>query len=969
MLKSLYILLLLSFSYFISAQSEYWQQHVEYRINAQLDSTTQDLKAKCAITYKNNSPDTLDRIYFHLWANAFNNKNTPFAKQALKLGMTDFYFANQLDLGGYLEIKAELPSDEGSLNIIYEEEQNEIAYIPIKGGLPPGSSISIIFYYRLDVPTYFARLGKTDDIHNMVAWYPKPAVYDAEGWQTMPYLAMGEFYSEFADYDVTLSVKEDYVIAHSGIETERYTNNGYQYINTQLENAHDYAWFASKKFMIENEKVELKNGQIVDLKIYSNPENETWKDAMLYSKQVLEFMSDYMGDYPYSTLSIVQGDDSGLGGAMEYPSIKIIKNVKSAEALEYYIAHEIGHSWFYAALGTNERDESYFDEGLTTYLEQKYTAHYHNGSNHYDRILPKLLTSEDKPTLRHFTEGQICRHMHQPLTTPATEISGINYGLNAYQIGSTLITHIESLLGYEKVKMMLQSFYAKWKYKHPSYDDLLQHIELESGLDLNGYQDILAGKAVDMSIKKIEDNTIQFENNGEPQFEVPIVIEYEDGTIERKNVEPYNGFALTASHVKIKSAEIDPEHTSLDINPANNKYPRGGLGVKLLPRWDRAHKKDIYLMPIGGYNSFDGLMLGLSAFNSTFPAKKIKWNISPIYGLRSKKLVGQSWISYDARPTSDKIRKIQYRLGIKSFSASTYQETDRGLRYIRIDPSISLHHNHSPASKKYSKTTLRQIWTDTETSDEGFDGLRQNITRLTHSRKNFDVLQPSELKIDLEYNNYSFKELPTNNYLKLSLDYRHGFMFSSYKRFDIRFYAAGFLKNTQRQSSSFNNIFAQGSLALLSQGFTDYSYDDYFLDRRGQSDLAYRQIGYHGGGFKDALGSAVSIGESNDFAMAINIKSHLPVGPKKLPIKIFFDAGYARTKSFNSEPLTGEILYSGGIMYEVMDGLFAVYLPLIASNNISEIYEIDNRNILSKITFSIDLNRYNPWDLADEFNF
>ncbi len=971
MIKSIYTIFLLLCSIFLSAQSAYWQQQLEYHINAQLDTNTNIIKAECSIQYFNNSPDTLDKIYIHLWANAFSNKTSAFADQALMMGMTDYHFADENQLGGYKDIKVQSPSKKSDLKLIYIDDQKEIAYVPIDEGLPPGREMSMIFNYELKVPSYFARLGKSGDLYNMVAWYPKPAVYDRDGWHTFPYLSIGEFYSEYANYDVTLSAPKDFTIAHSGYETERYINNDYQYVNTRLENAHDYAWFTSPERILEQEKVTLKNNQIVDIKIYRKPGDSIWKDAMQHTKRVLTYMSEYMGDYPYSTLSIVQGDDSSPGGAMEYPSIKIIKNITATDALEYYIAHEVGHAWFYAAIGSNERDESYFDEGLTTFLEQKYTAHYYEGVNYQNKKIPSQLYGRDKPILRHFAEGQLCRHMHQPLTTPVTELSTINYGINAYQIGSTLIEHIESLLGFDDVRDIIRSFYAEWKYKHPKYDDLLHHIEKESGLDLNGYQDILEGHAVDMTIEKVTGNTIILGNSGKPQFEVPLLIEYEDGTTERINVEPNaNNISLSQSK-KIKSAILDPDQTSLDTHPENNRYPRPGIGIKIFPSFDSARKKDIYINPLLGYNSYDGVMLGLSIYNSTFPAKDLKWNITPFFGASSKNIIGQSWISYDTRPKSKKIRKIQYRLGAKSFSIANNKDTNIQLRYIRLDPSVSLHHYHSPASKIYSKTTLRHLWTLTEFPFNGISKFNQNISRITHNRYNFDKLQPNELEVQLEYNKYNAGDFfGTQDYLKLSLDYRHGFLFAKNKRFDIRLFAAKFLMNSQRESSSYNNLLTQGSIALLSQGFTDYSYDDYFIDRQGSAKNAYRQIGYHGGGFKDALGGANGrIGQSNDFAIAINLKSHLPFGPSKNPLKLFFDAGYARTKSFTLDPLEGEMFYSGGVMVEFGDGLLGIYLPIIASSNISDSYKIDNRNFLSRITFSMDLHRFNPWDLVDDYNF
>lgn len=970
MIKSIYTFFLLLSSIFLFGQSNYWQQHVEYKINAELDTSEYLLDASCEIQYFNHSPDTLDRIYIHLWANAFSSKSSPFANQALQLGMTDFYFANENQLGGYQDIQTKLSNSEKTISLQYANAQNEIAYIDIPKGLAPEEDITITFLYKLKIPKYFARLGKSEDIYNMVAWYPKPAVYDQNGWHTFPYLSMGEFYSEFANYDVTLSTPSNFIIAHSGTETKRYTEGGLQHIETRMVNAHDYAWFASPNYIIEEEKVVLKNDQIINLKIYRKEGDTIWKNALEYSKQALTFMADYMGDYPYANLSIVQGNDSGLGGAMEYPSIKVIKNVEDTKALEYYIAHEIGHSWFYAAIGTNERDESYFDEGLTTFLEQKYTAHYYNGANFQNSKIPSFFIDDNKPVLRHFTEGQICRHMHQPLTTPVTELSAINYGLNAYQIGSTLICHLESLIGEERVKDILRGFYKEWKFKHPSYNDLISYIQNESQLDLSGYDHILAGRSVDASISDVTGENIFITNHGTSELLTPLLITYEDGSIERENIKPSQKIIKLTKSKKIKSAILDPDYTSLDINPENNVYPRPGIGIKFIPSFDRADKKDIYINPLLGYNSYDGAMIGISMFNSTFPAKNLKWNITPLYGIRSNNIIGQSWISYDTRPSSEKIRKIQYRLGVKSFTIDNNESTSRNLRYVRVDPSITIHHYHNPASKKYSKTSLRQLWTAREYTflEKAYT---QNITRLTHNRYNFDKLQPNELEIELEYNRYRpGNEFEPQNYLKLSLDYRQGFLFAKNKKFDVRFFASTFLLNTQRESSSYNNLLAQGSIALLSQGFTDYSYDEYFLDRQGTSKNAYRQIANTNGGFKDALGSAYSrIGQSNDFAMAINLKSNLPIVTSRLPLKLFFDTGYARTKSFTAESLEGELFYSGGIMLEFVDGLFNVYLPIIASKNISDTYTIENRNILSRITFSMDLHRFNPWDLADDYNF
>jgi len=956
----------------VHAQSDYWQQQVRYDITATLDTASHTLKAISKLNYINNSPDQLDTIYFHIWANSMRSKSTPFADQNIKLGMTEFHFAKESQLGGYTSIEASLSDSYKQLSLKYKDTHEEMAYLVLPNGLSSGDSVNMTFVYELDIPEYFARLGVSGSMYNMVAWYPKPAVYDRDGWHTMPYLSLGEFYSEFGDYNVDISVPEGYQVAHSGDAFEEFTAYGMKNYRTTLVDAHDYAWFASPSFDRQSKDVELNNGQVVQIQIYRDSQAGIWEHAMEYAESVLKFMTSYMGDYPYSTLSIVQGEDSGIGGAMEYPSIKMIKSIKTKENLEYYIAHEIAHAWFYGALGSDERTESYFDEGLATFLEQKYTEAKYYGANHYDKILLKAFTSQEKPTLRHVTEGQICRHMHQPLSTPIEELSTLNYGLNAYQIGSTLIAHIESLIGGVETQRAIASFYQEWKFKHPTYSDLLRHIERESGLFLDGYDDIIAGKQVDWSISKVEDHTIHIVNEGEAKVQVPVLIKYEDESSERIITAPREVYQKITKSKKIKSVIIDPEHTSLDINRTNNRHPGPSIAVKFVPGLDRSDQSEIYVSPLLGYNANDGILLGFSAYNSTFPAKDLKWNITPFYGVHTGELVGQSWISYDTRPQASWIRKIQYRLGVKSFSFFHDEGTDEFRRYFRIDPAIILHHKHSPASKKYSKTALRQlaVLDEVNIGVEGADYLKQYITRLSHTRYNFDALQPSELTVSAEYNRYSLPGFDLNQYVKLGLDYRYGIKYNVHKQIDFRLFAATFLYNTRRESSSFDGLLTKGSIALLSQGFTDYSHDDYFLDRKGNSKNSYRQVGFHGGGFKDALGQAYSrIGQSNDFAMAINMKTDIPVISHKLPLRLFFDVGYLNTKSFTSDPLEGQLLYSGGVMLQFGDNIFNVYLPILGSSDITDIYAIDNRNLLSKITFSMDLHRFNPWDLIDDFNF
>lgn len=973
----LHILLFFLFAYgYNYGQNSYWQQEVNYDIEVRLDTTDHTLHSVCNIGYTNNSPASLDTIYFHFWANAFSSKITPFAIQSIELGMTNYYFAKEEDLGGYTSINASSKSLNQELKIQYIDEHHEIAFIVLNSALSSGDSLDITFNYSLDIPTYYSRLGRMDNFYNLVAWYPKPAVYDSDGWHTMPYLSMGEFYSEYGNFDVEMSVPTGYNVAHSGAADKQISNNGYEIFKSHLSNAHDFSWFTSPNFHKITKEIILDNGQNVLLQVFRSTNNSIWENSIAFAQDALQYMATYMGDYPYNTLTIVEGKDEGMGGAMEYPSIKIIKNVKDEQTLEYYIAHEIAHSWFYAALGSNERTEAFFDEGLATYLEQKYTSDKYK-SGYYNRTMPPMLVNHEKPPLRHLAEAQICRHMHQPLRTDIEDLSLINYGLNSYQIGSTLIFHIESLIGEEKLNSLIKVFYHDWKFKHPKFNDFINFIENQTGLDLIGINEIITGNRVDLAISNVEKNQITIANFGEANLTVPLIVTYDTGLSERLILRSTDTTTILTLENNIRSATLDPDHTTLDIDRANNHYPRGGITFKFFPTWDKSDQKEIFNTPFIGYNSVDGVMLSLSMYNSTLPPKDLKWNITPMFGLRSSSLVGQSWISYDVRPQIEGLRKIQYRLALKSFDFLHSDFYDKDFRYFRFDPAIILHHKHSPASKIYSKTSFRQLIIGSEQITSSVDDSpitnfrNQYITRVSFNRYNFDALQPSELAIHAEYNLYEDVFSRKSNYVKLTLDYSKGFAFAENRSIDIRFFVSGFIHNTRRESSNFNDGFTLGSIALLSQGNTDYSFDDYFLDRVGNSDRAFRQIGVHGGAFKDALGSGYSrIGQSNEFATSVNLKSDFPFRlPKYLPLKVFFDIGYFRSKSSLSENIVGKSIYSGGLMLDFADGLLGVYLPVISSKEISDIYSIEDRNLLSRITFSLNLHRFNPWELIDDYNF
>jgi len=213
-LKSASLILLCCLFSFLNigkSQTNYFQQKVDYKINVSLNDEKHLLTGSAEITYQNNAPQALSEIYFHLWANAYQSKTSAFAKQKLRDRDVEFYFADQEELGGYEEI--DFLVNGKKLNWDYDKEHRDIAKIKLLTPLASGESVSITIPFEVKIPNSYSRFGHVNTSYQMTQWYPKPAVFDQSGWHAMPYLDIGEFYSEFGNFDVTITLPKNYVVA------------------------------------------------------------------------------------------------------------------------------------------------------------------------------------------------------------------------------------------------------------------------------------------------------------------------------------------------------------------------------------------------------------------------------------------------------------------------------------------------------------------------------------------------------------------------------------------------------------------------------------------------------------------------------------------------------------------------------------------------------------------------------------
>jgi len=360
-----------------NCQTAYWQQQVNYLIDVTLNDKDRTIDGFEKLEYSNHSPDTLHYIWFHLWPNAYKNDKTAFSDQLLENGNTNFYFSDK-EQRGYVN-RLDFKVNNTTAQTEDHPEHIDIIKVILPEPLAPGQTVIITTPFHVKLPYNFSRGGYDGDSYQVTQWYPKPAVYDAHGWHPMPYLDQGEFYSEFGNFDVRITLPKNYVVAATGdlqnaeekewLDTRKEfswnsvskkikAKNGITKTIRQAyppssaetktlrylqNNVHDFAWFADKRFMVKHDTCSLASGKTIDVYSYfTKSESSSWNKSVSYGKRAIRFYSDQVGEYPYNVASIVQGPQS-FGGGMEYPTITVLSPGIKNGSLDALIAHELGH--------------------------------------------------------------------------------------------------------------------------------------------------------------------------------------------------------------------------------------------------------------------------------------------------------------------------------------------------------------------------------------------------------------------------------------------------------------------------------------------------------------------------------------------------------------------------------------------------------------------------------------------------
>ncbi|MFQ6615464.1 MAG: M1 family metallopeptidase [Fidelibacterota bacterium] len=584
---------------------EYWQQWVDYRMDVSLDPEEHLLTGESSIVYVNRSPDTLDHIFMHLYPNAFQEgsvKYREFQRVHYSGGISD-------DNPSYIRIdrfRIEGPGNAVSTRFKIEDT---ILSAPLDPSLTPGDSIIVTLEWKHKVRKRAGRMGYSGQQYDMAQWYPKMVVYDDLGWHNVPFHAIGEFYGEFGNYLVTLDLPASYIVGASGVvvqgdpgweavtvdtttdfsewvrtlDTLESDSTARRKVTFRAENVHDFAWVASPTYVYEHGSW----GGIDVHVLFNRSVGSRWSQVVRErTERALEWLTTRFGPYPYPQVTVTH---AMRGGGMEYPML--VMNGSESEGL---ILHEVGHIWFYGILGNNEVDEPWLDEGFTTfqtrwYLENRYPPYgidfeHSGGYSGFQRRHWTFTSISDR------TQWTAIRFMTGPHNSPIATKSylspGYNvYRQNAYTKPSLMLECLRYALGEDVFEAGMQTYFDRWKLKHPNELRFRQVMEEVSGQDLGWFFDAWLHQSsyTDYAIeswskRKLDDGsyeiTVAILNLGDMMSPLDVEVHMENGKTQRTRWTNHeyrwkDEFTFTVPGIPRKVV-LDPDNRILDVNLMNN---------------------------------------------------------------------------------------------------------------------------------------------------------------------------------------------------------------------------------------------------------------------------------------------------------------------------------------------------------------------------------------------------------------
>ena len=614
------------FATFVSFATQLSPEITTYKIKAALNAEAKTVTGEMTLTWKNPSDKPVSNLQFHLYLNAFKNTESTFIKESGGQLRGDKIDGDDSKNWGSIDI-LKMENEQGvdfteNMKFIHPDDDNindrTVVEVTLEEPVPPGETITLNIEFVSKLPKIFARTGFSNNYFLIAQWFPKLGVYEPAGmryaeegqWNCHQFHGNSEFYANFSNYEVDITVPEQFIVGAVGSRTNKTENPDstvtYKYIANDVV---DFAWTASPLF-----KVVEDSWNDVKIMVYLQPEHAYLASRHTESvKAALSYFDKHLGKYPYSTITIVDPPTAGSGsGGMEYPTFITAGSFwglpDEIRMIEMVTIHEFGHNYFMGLLASNEFEEAWLDEGFNTYYEGRIMDDAYGEKTSFvgfekfylgDREMQRYgYTSMNNPKI-----AEVYRY--------AWEYPHGGYSSMSYNKTATWLMTLEGLVGIETMDEILQTYFERWKFKHPCAKDFIaivneivpQRLGDKYGEDMNWFFDaVLYGSDVcDYKLESIKNHRVRPPNGildgitikpdttesgdklynskiiihrlGEVVMPVEVLIHFNNGD---EVLETWDGKSRTkefsyARAEKIEWAKIDPdEKIKIDINFMNN---------------------------------------------------------------------------------------------------------------------------------------------------------------------------------------------------------------------------------------------------------------------------------------------------------------------------------------------------------------------------------------------------------------
>ncbi|NVO18414.1 MAG: M1 family metallopeptidase [Bacteroidetes bacterium] len=956
---------------------EYFQQLVNYTIDVTLNDRKHELSAFEEIGYINRSDDTLTFLYFHLWPNAYSNNKTELAKQLLNQKGKEKLFKDP-QLKGFID-SLDFKVNENPVKWHLLKANPDICMILLNNPLLPGETIKISTPFHVKLPkAVTSRLGHDGESYQVSQWYPKPAVYDREGWHQMPYLDQGEFYSEFGTFEVNITLPDNYIVGASGelqneIELERLdklaadtlwikdkypekpafppSSKQLKTLKFTGKHIHDFAWFADKRFHVRKGIVKLPESgrKVTTWVLFTDKQAKIWINADIYVNRAIVELSNWIGDYPYNSFTAIESDINA-GDGMEYPGLTVIGLAKDTYSLDEVLTHEIAHSWFYGALGFDERRYPFLDEGLASAYEYRYMSIHYPGKKLWDVYirnwkLAKFFHLNNMPVqLMQELEWliQARDNLEQPLNLAAPEYSKANYDILIYYKAGHGFNYLRAYLGDTVFDSIIHNFYNEWKFRHPQPIDLENAFKPQTAKNLDWFFIDFLGttKHIDYKIIRFNKQELLVRNKGE--IAAPLIISgntADSGSFE-KWMDGFKGKKwLTIPAGNYRQLSIDKGHQMPELYRLNNNYHASGIFRKSDPvrkqfyfTLDDPEKRSLMYIPVVNWTRENGYMLGIAFHNGFLIPKPLDYILMPFYSLKKPGIAGYGKVSFNYLPYGKWIRKAKISLEGTQFGAPGDQD------FHKIKASVNLFLRTSKTYNSFAQSisgnyilasNLYQIEIPLKAQMASFFQMGYLVEKP-------GMIDPFSLQFTLEM---------SNSYQKTSMEFKYRYSYIGKNNgLDIRLFAGTMLNNSS--GITYYSLAAGGR-----SGNEQYLLDGTFPDRFTSNHTTFlsRQVMFTEGGLISVVND--SLGYSNRL-ISVSLVSSLPGKAGIIPVKPFVNIllnDHALNQDFGSL-----FFFEAGIKTGIWNVL-EIFVPLIVSRNINSISSTVKERI--RITLNLDLSK------------